>query len=215
VSKKSRDPAGKQDGKTVPTRTREELLRRQAILKAKREAASSGGTVITEDSSEKTVRPQKRRGRPASYSPSLLHEVMNQKECSRRGAQSYLQACSALFLLNREPQYAWLIGPQGKGPWRWSLLGELGRIDDEDEMRKAAAAMCRLKPSAREGVALLRSVRLQKEKPPPSVEGLTGRLTDCLNDYLHTHAECSWEDVLVALGNVAVAVRKAAGFKLE
>jgi hypothetical protein len=97
----------------------------------------------------------------------------------------------------------------GAGRLRHTIMSELGRIEDAQVMRAAAALVCANKPTAREAVVMLRRFRTGKESPGGAI-GLTTALTACLNDYLARHPGTTWQVVRAAVENLADAVEEGA-----
>ena len=48
------------------------------------------------------------------------------------------------------------------GAWQPTILIELGRIENVETMRLVAAVICKMKPKAKDGAALVRCIRLGK-----------------------------------------------------
>src|SRR5262249_39566909 len=99
---------------------------------------------------------------------------------------------------------AWLVKPR----YQQTILSELGRITDDDALRKLAVRIAALRPRARTATALIRRFRLGD----PIVE--PGRLADelvrVINDYVMRYPSTNTAAILGALEVCAMAVRAAA-----
>jgi hypothetical protein len=171
--------------------------------------------MISEDSSKK-----RGRGRPRVIDEvsRALYEGLGvfSNISTGRGRQDvyYRQrACLALHITDpvaSEP-FRWLAdidlmrGGEGKG-WRPSILTELGRIDDEDQLRAVALEVCERKPGTREAIALIRRWRLGREGKGGAAD-LEDELVGRVNDYLRRYPGTDWAVVLDALSKVYIRVR--------
>ena len=63
----------------------------------------------------------------------------------------------------------------GNGHMRHTILAELGRIEDEDDLRSIARQICELKPGSKEAVAMIRQWRTGKS-PSGDAISLTNAL---------------------------------------
>jgi hypothetical protein len=123
-------------------------------------------------------------GRPRLYRPggelvrivSFACSGPNVSERTRQNKFYQLKAMNALGLNLDEgkPQpYPWLWGEPnvprpGDHRVRWTVLAELGRIEDDELMRAVAARVCELKPMTREAVRMIWHFRMGGAKPVAS-----------------------------------------------
>jgi hypothetical protein len=114
-------------------------------------------------------------------------------ERTARARQHRHYALRALHVLGgtREPAFAWLCPDEEtivrrEGGLLWTILAELGRVRDEDELREMALDVCDLKPRSRKGVALVRAWRLGRV-PRATVDALMWSLVTFVNRYLDSH----------------------------
>ena len=113
----------------------------------------------------------KKRGRPPVFSDRMLAfyggEVCNFagiQARSRRQQQNRGWAMRASHQLRGrartcDPAFAWLMQDR-PAVFRTSLLTELGRFQSPKQMRTVAGLVCRLRPTVKEGVRLVRAYRL-------------------------------------------------------
>jgi hypothetical protein len=93
----------------------------------------------------------------------------------------------------------------GTGHYRYAILYELGRIEDEDLREQVALHLCELKPTTRKAIALIRLCRLGK-RPPATPHQLADALRKTMNMYLQEHEAMPWDDVRAALDLLRNAV---------
>jgi hypothetical protein len=134
---------------------------------------------------------------------------------TQRSRQDMAYCFRALAVLNDDPAFAWLYATkqtilQRTSRMKSTILAALGRIEDEAELREAAALVCKRKPKTNHAVILLRRWRLGKTRPVKAVE-LTNALIRCLNDYLTQYPETTWPQVWAALAEAADAVEQSGG----
>jgi hypothetical protein len=170
--------------------------------------------LISEDASDNGRGRRRKRGRPKVVDPDGWLRPLWPDVTTDRGLANRWYQARALCCLNYEPAFAWLVSNEeairaGHGKIRATIVGELGRIEDEQVMRQAAARICELKPSARDAVVMLRRLRTGKS-PEPNCLDLTKALIGCVNDYLKRHPEASWQLVRTALENAQDAVEESA-----
>jgi hypothetical protein len=135
---------------------------------------------------------------------------------TRRNHLNVLYSLDALkILLRDEERFAWLLGRNGgksdaEPAPRNSILSELGRIEDEEDILAVADQLCKLKPKAREAIARIRRWRLGKSRPGDAFE-LGTELAAKLDDYWMRHPDLPTSEVEVALLALLCEVRKADG----
>src|SRR5207249_9688672 len=98
-----------------------------------------------------------------------------------------------------------------RGNWRrFTLLSELGRIPDVDLMVAVARHLGDLRPTVREGIAIVRRCRLQATGRTPksgSAGGLLAHLARALNGYRTDHPDVSDETAVLAVEGLATILR--------
>ncbi len=82
------------------------------------------------------------RGRPQAFDDDLVKMAMQERNLERRQAQNYLYALRALDDVRMlrdegEPFAAWILGDGDEKRVRWSILTELGRLEDYFDRRDA------------------------------------------------------------------------------
>lgn len=151
------------------------------------------------------------RGRPRAV-PKLLLEYARSTQPdvrSRRGLQDVAYRHFAMGRIVDEPDCRWLMA---EGSGRRTILTELGRIGDSDELVALAKAVCASKPKARDAVRVIRAHRLSLNSHgrAPAVSH-TIRLADALcgviNDYRTRHPDTTGQDVWDSLENVRAAIQ--------
>ena len=88
---------------------------------------------------------------------------------------------------------------------RWTILAELGRIADENDMRAVAHKVCEMKPRARDAVAMIRRARIGESKAGDTLQ-LANELIETINDYRVRHPATAPHDLLIALEAARQAV---------
>lgn len=167
----------------------------------------SGLATIMEPCSEK-----KKRGRPSTVDYSYVRAIFPGIAATRRGQAnlSYQQrAIAHLSEMNEESvQLRWLFGGTcdeimgGKsGKMRRTILQELGRIDDIDDLVETALEICKLKPNARHARALIRSQR-GVHKESGNSDDLAAVLVKAMNGYLYDHPNTATDVIRDALATV-------------
>jgi hypothetical protein len=167
---------------------------------------------ITEKFSEKP-----RRGRPPVLTPYVEEGCrraagMYQHSTRRANLNEYYKykAIGALWSHNPEGHdagkiaFAWLGDPDTDKGVKSTILAELGRLVDEDLIRRTARILCDEKPRTREAVLRLRRMRIAPKSG--SVSGLRDELIAHLDDYWVRHPEFTKEQFLDAIAELRWAV---------
>jgi hypothetical protein len=168
---------------------------------------------ITENTSEK----KKRRGRPRLMEADweeYMRETTGQYVSHRtiQNADYETRAVMVLKLsMTNAPDYPyrWLADPtkqhicgrsQRQG-YRKTVLAELGRIKNEEDLRDVALEVCRLKPKTQDAIRMIRRSRLgQSPKANPiSVEDAIWR---AIEDYKSIHPETTENDICNAVCSI-------------
>lgn len=158
-----------------------------------------------------TVSEKPRRGRPSVFSREEydLVSCYSPEVRTRRGRQNRLYMHRAMGALGdgEDDRFHWLHPPREAvmkrgARLRKRILSELGRIDDDDDLREMALVICEQKPTAKKAVAWIRRFRGASKKSAPGLD-LTRRLIHCINDYCETHPETTRQQIETVLENVA------------
>jgi hypothetical protein len=150
----------------------------------------------------------KKRGRPKAFPDELmkLYEAggLFLDVGSERQRQNIAYRMRAAGLLKDDPErFGWLYdlraGQRGeKKAWKPTILSELGRIRDDEELKEVASEVCKLRPKTRDAVSMIRRYRTGKTAPV-DVLGLTLRITDAIDEYVASHPDTTWRQVKEAL----------------
>lgn len=89
-----------------------------------------------------------------------------------------------------EPAFHWLVDPDRPllvgTVYKRSILAELGRLNDHEEVRAVAQRICEIKPRSRDAIAMIRRARLGREAPA-TTGALTQELLRAVNAYRVRH----------------------------
>ena len=151
-----------------------------------------------------------RRGRPAAIDTDWLEPIValvSDGE-SARSKQNARYQFRALAVLHRQgvlhPRFEWLMYDKDV---RVSILTELGRIENENDLRVWAAALCREKPKAKDAIARVRRWRLHTKDEPPDLKQLADQLAEVINRFRARHPSATKGDVAAVLRALLDAVR--------
>jgi hypothetical protein len=161
---------------------------------------------------------KKRRGRP----PLLPYELIAPSSdwSKRRGTLNDLHLGIALNALYPEDDeqalgesyahYAWLFDGTNLFGTRFkkTILVELGRLRDPALIRVVADVICKRKMKTSVAIPYLRRLRSKGDKVG-DIDGLTGEITELIDDYMRRYRGTKWETVLEALNNAYCAVSEA------
>lgn len=116
----------------------------------------------------------------------------------------------AIRFLAEDPSFSWVCdGPAmqaGKAhAWKPTILSELGRIANLDDMRAVAKELCQKRPKTKDAVAMIRRFRTGVNSQGDVLK-LAETLERTINDYLQHHPAMSWKDIRAALVDVLEAV---------
>jgi hypothetical protein len=150
---------------------------------------------------------KKKRGRPRRFT-SEWAEFQRSICCdveTERGNQDILYRQTCLAVLD-DGDYGYIFNKEdmivGKNTWRPTLMTELGRIDDDDEMRKIARRICEIKPkTTREAVYMVRRYRLGQSGEGNCLD-LTIKIGNTVNEYWKRFPKTTIRQVVTALQNV-------------
>jgi hypothetical protein len=157
-----------------------------------------------------------KRGRPRRWSPDdeALAKLASPDSRSARHLRDVPYCQRAIITLWDDPgRFGWLVDREkcerGISPgdcWRPSLLAELGRIDDPEAMMAVAERICEIKPATKEGVRIIRRVRLGRA-PAASEKQLATALLRTVNNYLTSRPGLTLETVLEAFDVARLVIR--------
>lgn len=106
---------------------------------------------------------EKRRGRPPAFDPDYFARMGNlfPDITTRCGLLNRCYALCAIGALKHAPEFAWVCPSKeainaGTEGFAFAILSELGRVEDEAELKALAAEVCRDRPDAKKAVAMLR-----------------------------------------------------------
>ena len=115
------------------------------------------------------VSEKRKRGRPSSFADweKSFAKSAGLDVHTDRGLANICYQQRAIHVLLNDPKCLWLGVDEkaimaGTMQMRRTIMQELGRIADDDELRQVAAKICELKPTARAAVAMLRQYRGRK-----------------------------------------------------
>lgn len=162
---------------------------------------------ISENFSEKTI------GRPRAF-PREVEATMQAigigaDATTRRGKVNRYYAHRAFGALFPAKEFSWLIDTEehcrtGAAKIRWTILSELGRLQDPDTIRENARVICDQKMRTRDAVVLLR--RLRAKPKAGSILGLHEELLGVVNDYCLRHPGFTAHQILAAIEDLSALV---------
>jgi hypothetical protein len=110
-----------------------------------------------------------------------------------------------------EGDYKWLFDEEkimadgGDKHWKPTILTELGRIENDDDLRAVASQLCERKPATRDAVLMVRTFRTGGLPVGDSIQ-LANEVIQTINRYRHSHADVTKQDVVDALEAVSTSV---------
>jgi hypothetical protein len=113
----------------------------------------------------------KKRGRPRLMSTEyekMLRGLFGHEVRTQRGLHNVYYRQRALSVLGQYNEFKWLCDPEKmeRGDldcWKPSILVELGRIEDIQEMLNIATEICELKPKTKAAILMVRGLRLGRD----------------------------------------------------
>jgi len=157
--------------------------------------------------------PRRKRGRPVVHPEQLLNLASRYSGASTvRGRQNFLYMTRAIRVLDYEPDFYWLVGSRqeisaGKKLLRNTILVELGRIEDEDDLRVMARQICEIKPRCKDALVMIRRWRTGKTLVADEMS-LTKAIIHTIEDYCAARSGTTLQIVLAALANAADAFQE-------
>jgi hypothetical protein len=183
---------------------------------------------MPEPKSEKfSEMPKRRRGRPRAFQAEVTEGLTqerfwalngslesNQTRRNHMNVMYRMKALSALIHGDDADRFAWLADQRKMAvgtpkSWRPSILSELGRIEDEEDMKSIAAQLCEAKPKARAAIVMIRAWRLGRTSPGSALD-LANDLIGRVNDYMTRHPDLPMGDVVSAVETALQKVKEAA-----
>lgn len=164
--------------------------------------------------------PQNRkRGRPRKFAyEELVHVAQKFKMGCERMLQNRVLMMRAIEVLGLEKKWNWYgIDERGemmkagrKNRLRKTVLAELGRIIEDDQLRFMAAMVVASNPANdRAAIKMLRAARLAKKMSFGSSE-LASLLWRVTKKYRRQHPQFSWPDTQVAVANLSIMLPDSA-----
>src|SRR5215212_8989160 len=157
-------------------------------------------------------------GRPRLLSPEFKRELTRQAHvASRHEAQRHhfaMVAARVLFDLDqpgcvpRDAVFAHFV--KRNGDLKWSMLSELGRIDDEETLRAVARIVGRQGLSTARATALIRRIRIGD--CPPQPDRLTRSLLTVITTHCARYPTTSEAEIVTALEAAAPRTLDSDGY---
>jgi hypothetical protein len=161
---------------------------------------------ISEAASENP--PKTKRGRPPVLDPQQVARLRGFFPDIRtvRGLQGRANALRAMNVLDHAPAFNWLCSTKeavsaGQGKLRFTILSELGRVEDDD-LKALARQLCQERPRSKDAVAMIRRWRTGKAPTGGAID-LAFHLTRCADEYAARHPGTTRKMLLAALENAA------------
>lgn len=154
-----------------------------------------------------------KRGRPAVMDAEtealFICSGLFSKDSPRRSKMNVYYRQRAVSVLGG-CDYKWLVDErmimlEGDKHWKPTILTELGRIEDEDDMRAVAERLCEMKPTTRDAVLMVRSLRTGG-LPAGDTLQLANEIIQTINRYLHSHVGVTREGIFDALRTAAASI---------
>ena len=147
-----------------------------------------------------------KRGRPPVFDESYLASLKGiwPEIQSRRAIVNMAYSLRAYGVVGNDKRFRWLIDKKKgakniHGWWKPGILSELGRIENDDDLKMVAAHVCKLKPStSREAVGIIRNWRLDERKPADTFQ-LAETICKTINQYISLHPDLTFDDVGLSL----------------
>ena len=163
-----------------------------------------------EDASEK----RRKRGRPTAFAEcdKGIARTYFPDVKTERGRANICYQQRAIAVLVDDPRFFWLgmdskAAMAGKVTMRRAIVQELGRITDDDAMRRVAEQICKLKPNARQAISMIRRYRGTKREG--TALHLANILIATLNRYLEDHPAMTWSDIEAAIRTLNAQAQEA------
>jgi hypothetical protein len=166
-------------------------------------------TAKTEGRISEAASEKRKRGRPPVFDPAYRSEIggLFNEVTTHRGMTDCLYRQRAFNLLSKDGRFAWVAdGPRSAAgapdALKSSILVELGRIPNDEDLKAVALRICELKPKTKDAVSMIRRVRLGREAKGGYLK-LCESLENALNAYLSGHPSTPADWPVKALRDVA------------
>ena len=166
-------------------------------------------TAKTEGRISEAASEKRKRGRPPVFDPAYRAAIGNlfNEVKTHRGKTDCLYRQRAFNLLSKDARFAWVAdGAKARSgspdAWKPSILVELGRIPNDEDLKAVALRICELKPKTKDAVSMIRRARLGREKEGNYLK-LFAQLEAALNVYLSGHPSTPADWPVKALRDLA------------
>jgi len=166
-------------------------------------------TAKTPDGISEAASQKRKRGRPPVFNPGYraAMKTIFPDIKTHRGMTDSLYRGRAINLLTKDGRFAWVAdGARMKagapGAWKPSILVELGRIPNDENLKAVALRICELKPKTKDAVSMIRRARLGREAEGNYLK-LFAHLEAALNVYLSGHPSTPADWPVKALRDLA------------
>jgi hypothetical protein len=140
---------------------------------------------------EKPTRP--------GHAPEHWHRTVVAAGITNRAESNLIyflyQAAEALGW-GSDPKFHWLMPSEEDSDWKYPLLRELGRLEDEDEIRELATELCSTKPKIKDGKAIIKRHRGVLPRPQKPLDEAISCL---ISTYLKREPKLPYEAIEAAL----------------
>jgi len=174
-------------------------------------------TAKTPDGIPEAASQKRKRGRPPVFDPGYraAMKTIFPDIKTHRGMTDSLYRGRAINLLTKDGRFAWVAdGARMKagapGAWKPSILVELGRIPNDEDLKAVALRICELKPKTKEAVAMIRRFRLGREAEGGYLK-LFQHLAAAVDAYREGHPSTPKDDLIRALRDVADCIEDDGG----
>jgi len=159
---------------------------------------------------EREAASKKRRGRPKVMDKifAKLAKDISPDVKTTRGLQNvhYRQRAFICLGLGDDARFKWLCDSEammkdGPNAWKPGILAELGRFNDDEELRAYAEAICEQKPKTKDAIVRLRRARLGNGARP-NCTALTQQIARLVDAYRVAHPDATKRQILQAIENV-------------
>ncbi len=151
---------------------------------------------------------KKKRGRPRVIDDAPLQIIADHTPNikTHRGRQELVYAFRAVTDLAKDKRFDWLTDEEHPIKKK-GILSELGRIENEEDLKAVALQICELKPNVKEGAAMVRRWRTGKA-PKADCRGLRSHMLKSVNAYLYAHPDTPIDMLVRVLHELAETVQE-------
>ena len=171
-------------------------------------------TVATDNGISEIISETRQRGRPPVMDEAQvkLAEFCTENKVTHRHKLNIHYRQRALSLLMDQKQFSWLLDSKIMAETgrirKTTILAELGRIQNDENLKVFALEICKRKPTTGAAVAMLRRARGVSEEAG-NAEGVAHAIRVALNAYITRHPSTPWPDVTAALVTVQQDVEES------